>query len=182
MRIIEKLSTVCVIAMAIAVLITLYRSNFQVGRNQFDPRDQEKGFVGKTIDLRSPSQAARKVTLIAGISTNCHFCSQNLGLYKRLAAMQNDDFRFVLALPQPQNEAQDYAARNGLHPEVLLPSTLDRFGITATPTILTLDQRGVVTSAWVGALDETREKALMDQLIRQCNSCVAGRDHDSRSN
>ncbi|WP_321470775.1 hypothetical protein [uncultured Paludibaculum sp.] len=172
MNILEKLSSLAVIAMAIAVVFTLWRSDFRTGAPRASAAQSESALKGRTLDAHSIPQSGQKVTVVVGLSSKCTFCSRNLELYQQLVALRSRDLRVVLAMPQQKAEAESYAAEHQLSADAIVSSPLDKFFITATPTILVLDQRSVVTSAWIGVLSETRRKDLLSHLMQQCRSCV----------
>jgi len=91
-------------------------------------------------------------TLVLALSTRCHFCTQSAPFFKRLVAAAGSNVRVVVAMPQSAEVARRYLRRVGLNVGEVREVSLGAIGISGTPTLLLLDNAGVVTSSWVGML------------------------------
>jgi len=47
----------------------------------------------------------------------------------------------------------------------IVSTDLQALGIRSTPTLILLDQNGKVRDAWVGYLDEARQKRVLSQVL-----------------
>ncbi len=89
--------------------------------------------------------------------------------------------KLVGVLPEPVAEAEAYLNREGVHLDQVKQVQLESIGVSGTPTMLLLNEDGVVTQTWVGKLTpEEGDKALKAILGAQSASLsdklVASRD------
>ena len=70
----------------------------------------------------------------------------------------------VAILPNPDDEARKYLQYLELPIENIQTGSLSAYKISGTPTVLFVDNQGIVRSAWFGAQTD-REKEMRDKLV-----------------
>lgn len=70
-------------------------------------------------------------------------------------------------LPQPVTEAQQYLNGAGVHVDVVRQVPLNTLGVRGTPTLLLVNDVGVVTDVWVGKLQPNQEAQVLTALERK---------------
>ncbi|HEU4981323.1 MAG TPA: hypothetical protein VFT88_01470 [Acidobacteriaceae bacterium] len=170
MRYLERITNVAIIV-AVVVFLAV------VARNQLFPRKVVRPTlktvpIGSTITLPGIHFSAQRNSLILGISTTCHFCQDSLPFYKRLVSELHGQMDIIAVLPQSQAEAEAFVKAGGLTGTQVISANLGKIGIYATPTLLLVDNKGKVKSAWVGELDSLRQQQIISALLPGGSSAV----------
>jgi hypothetical protein len=120
---------------------------------------------GKSVDGQALGVDWKKNrrTLVLAISTTCHFCKDSVPFYQKLGAT-GTDVKMVAVLPQSVTEAQQYLTGAGVHVDDVKQATLGALGVRGTPTILLVNDVGVVTDVWVGRLQPDQETQVLTAL------------------
>jgi hypothetical protein len=126
-------------------------------QSQIQPVDVAK-LSALDIDWKQSKQ-----TLLLAISSSCHFCTDSAPFYRRLTQNRGGT-RIVAVLPQSTQEGQEYLKRLGVSIGEVRQLGLDRVGVRGTPTLLLVDEAGVVTKSWVGQLSPDQEKEVLSRL------------------
>lgn len=102
-------------------------------------------------------------TLLLALSTACHFCTESGPFYQRIVR-ERGDTRLVALLPQAEEEGQAYLRSLGVGIDEVRHVGFRDMGLTGTPTLLLVDEKGVVSDVWVGALPPNKEAEVMSRL------------------
>ncbi len=92
-------------------------------------------------------------TLVIAMSANCHFCTESLPFYNDLARTQRevgDATRIVAVFPEEERVVEQYAKQHGFEVSTIAGVNLSGMGISGTPTMILLDQKGKVLDFWTG--------------------------------
>lgn len=159
-----NLATIVVAILISAVIVRTY---------VFPPPDLRGAFVtsaseavkGKSLAGRSLAVdwAKNRHTLVLAISTTCHFCRDSVPFYQRLGAKQKE-VKIVAVLPQSVAEARQYLDGAGVHVDEIRQVPLNTLGVKGTPTLLLVNEVGVVTDVWVGKLQADQEAQVLTSL------------------
>ncbi len=106
-------------------------------------------------------------TLLIAMNTRCQFCTESIPFYNRLAeaALKTwTDTQIVAVFVNPQEEVRRYARDSSLKVNALPSVELTKLGISATPSIILIDQAGRVMDSWVGRLSNEREMKVFSAL------------------
>lgn len=127
--------------------------------------------AGTKISLPDVSWDTSRQTLLIVLSRGCHFCSESVPFYQRLAeeVKSRGDVRLLAVLPQPPAEGQKYLADLGVPLKDVKQAELSSIQVAGTPTLILVDSKGVVTDAWVGKLPSDKEAEVVSKL--QCDTC-----------
>ena len=120
---------------------------------------------GIKLDLADVNWAKNKKTLLLVLSSSCHYCSESAPFYKRLAQQRiGRDIQLVAVLPQATSEGQKYLSKLGVSVDEIRQLPLDAIGVRGTPTLILVNNEGVVTESWEGELPADKELEVMRQL------------------
>lgn len=121
--------------------------------------------VGKTIPLENVNWKENKRTLVLYASTNCKYCTESSPFYQRLVKeMPTNGVSLVAVLPQSVEEAKAYLNANDVNIPQVLNSSLDSIGVRGTPTLLLIDENGVISEYWRGKLSPDKEAEVLGKL------------------
>ena len=104
-------------------------------------------------------------TAVLILSEDCHYCTDSASFYVRLvqSARERSD-RVIAALPQDTNSARSYLARLGVVADQVIRASPTSLGTQATPTLVLVDNCGVVRHVWVGQLSAEKEREVLGRL------------------
>lgn len=169
---IELLANIAIIVVA-CLLATVIVKNYLLTtfpdqtettiNNNGRPKEQESINISEQlsrVDIKIPAQSQ---LLLLAISSDCHFCTESAGFYRRLA-QKKDKTRLVALMPQPINESQEYLEKLGVCVDEIRQLPLSDIGVLGTPTLLLLDRSGVVKQKWIGKLSPEREQFVLSAL------------------
>lgn len=121
---------------------------------------------GTNISLPGVEWSRSRKTMIVALNEQCRFCTESAPFYKRLLAKANGNknFQVVAVLPQDPVDARRYLDSLGVVFDDVKFSELRKIGVSATPTLLLLDDRGAITASWVGALTVDQENEVLRRI------------------
>jgi len=121
---------------------------------------------GTKISLRDIDWAKNQRTLILAISDSCHFCTESAEFYKALVQQKanKNSVHIVAVLPQTPEQGKTYLDKLGVSVDEIKQAELSSIGVSATPTLLMVDQTGSVLEGWVGKLPGNKEKEVLSRF------------------
>jgi peroxiredoxin len=106
-------------------------------------------------------RASRK-TLLVALQAGCKFCAQSAPFYRRLAdEASTHGVRLIALLPQPSNEARSYLEELNVPIFDIKDARRLDVPVRATPTLILVDNQGVVTKSWQGLLHHDKEDEVL---------------------
>jgi peroxiredoxin len=121
--------------------------------------------IGKTIPIEGVDWKAKKQTLVLYLSTTCRYCNESVPFYQRLVKEKSrQGFEMVAILSQSPDEARSYLSTHALSIGQVFSSSLSSVGVTSTPTLLLVNQDGVVSNSWRGKLSPDKEAEVLSKL------------------
>ncbi len=111
-----------------------------------------------------PEGAAAK-TLVMALDSDCVFCQQSMPFYRSLLEADRTDTQIVVATSPDDSAIIDYLSTERVDPDTVAfvePGTLP---VPGTPTLLLVDDQGLITHAWVGLLDDYREAEVISSIF-----------------
>jgi hypothetical protein len=152
-----NLATIVVALLISTVLVKTYVFPNAVARSAAAVSAPEV-VKGKSVDGRALGVDWKRNhrTLVLAISTTCHFCKDSVPFDQKLGAAEKD-VKMVAVLPQPVAEAQKYLSGAGVHVDEVRQVPLNTLGVRGTPTLMLVDDAGVVTDVWAGKLQPDQE-------------------------
>lgn len=114
--------------------------------------------VGKPVPVEGINWKENRKTVVLYLSTTCRYCKESVPFYRRLLKERTNGSAKVVALfTQPENEARSYLDLHGIKADDVISSSLRPLGVTATPTVLLVNENGIVSNYWRGKLNEEKE-------------------------
>ena len=105
-------------------------------------------------------------TLVMAISTTCHFCLDSAPFYRKLGSMERDT-KIVAILPQSVSEGAQYLGSEGVRVDEVKHVALNSVGVRGTPTLLLVNNAGVVTNVWIGKLQPAEETQVLSAIEKK---------------
>jgi thiol-disulfide isomerase/thioredoxin len=151
MSLLEKTAHICLIGVSVIAGYVLIQTH-TVGRQHTET------FVGKRVNLPDGSLSSRNV--VVALSTHCRFCRASAPLYRELAAAaarNPTSASFIVLTMEPMDQMRAFLDQLGISASrvVEVPESLQ---IRVTPTMLLVDQKGVVVDAMLGELPKANEQ------------------------
>ncbi|HET8773913.1 MAG TPA: hypothetical protein VFP80_08990 [Thermoanaerobaculia bacterium] len=159
------------IATNIAILIAATLASVVLVRNFLFPRTANSArppsvAVGTTLSVPGFDWRSNGNTVVLALSTNCHFCSESAPFYRRLAdELSRRRVHLTAVLPQDANESGEYLRALQLAFGDVRQIPLRTLQIRGTPTLLLVDERGVVRHVWEGKLTAEREQQVLETVL-----------------
>jgi peroxiredoxin len=122
--------------------------------------------VGERLDVPNVNWAQNKKSLVFFLKKDCPYCTSSAPFYRQLiedASKRN--VKCVAVLPNSADEARKYLQYLELPIENVQTDPSTNYKISGTPTVLLVDDGGIVRSAWFGAVPG-REKEMRDKLVQ----------------
>jgi len=122
--------------------------------------------AGTKLSLPSVDWNSSRQTLVMALSTKCHFCTESAPFYQRLAqeCAGNRNVRLIAVFPQTSRESEEYLKGLALNVDDVKQSELGSLGVSGTPTLILLNNEGVVEDSWRGKLNGDREGEVLRRL------------------
>ena len=156
---IEVAANVAIIAVALLAIVFFVR-NFGMSRRPVQP---PKISTGTKFGLGQIDWQKKNVVL--ALSTSCHFCTESAGFYRELVQeCQKRHVRTIAVLPQPIPEAQSYLSNEKVSVDEVRQGSLPDLQLSGTPTLLFINNRGLVEDVWVGKLPANKEKEVLEKV------------------
>src|SRR5579875_129377 len=129
--------------------------------------DTRTALVGKSLKSQLPGVGWKNNghTVLLALSTHCHFCAESAPFFKQLSGKSGKKFKIIAIFPQPLSEAQGYLNGKGIHVDQVRELSLDQVGVMGTPTMLLVDNSGIVEKAWVGRLDPKQQSQALNVIL-----------------
>lgn len=107
-------------------------------------------------------------SLLVFVRSNCHFCTQSMGLYRDLRERAHEaGTQFIAVGQEPKDVIGEYLRSNGVTPDEVLSAPPARTRVFATPTVAIVDSKGTVLQVWVGKLSPDAETNVKAMLARR---------------
>lgn len=126
--------------------------------------------AGERLNLRDVDWKQNKKSLVFFLKKDCHYCTSSAALYHQLlddATKRN--VRCIAVLPDSLEDARKYLQYLELPFENIYTGPVEDNTISGTPTVVFVDEGGIVKSVWIGAQGK-REKEMRDTLVQLFDS------------
>jgi thiol-disulfide isomerase/thioredoxin len=120
--------------------------------------------AGTKISLPGIDWTKSTRTVVLALSTTCHFCSESAHFYQKLQQEKPNGVRLVAVFAQPVEDSRDYLNKLGVSVSDLVQSSLGSVGVSATPTLLLIDNEGSITESWMGKLSDSEAAKVFAQI------------------
>lgn len=123
--------------------------------------------VDSAVSLPGINWGQNKQTLLLVLREGCHFCNDSAGFYQRLVkeSQASGNSTFVAAvLPGTVDDSRKYLGHLGVPITEVRQEGLGALGVRGTPTLLLINDKGVVTKSWVGRLPTDKEREVISAV------------------
>lgn len=157
---VELLANVAIIVVALLTSLLLVQRFFDTGARQ-----PKQIAVGSKVSLPGVEWDKNGKTLVLALQKGCHFCSESAPFYQRLArAADAKGVKLVAALPQPPAEGHEYLDALAVPIADIRQAPLNSLGVSGTPTLILVNDKGEVAASWVGKLPSDKESDVLAKL------------------
>jgi hypothetical protein len=110
-------------------------------------------------------------TLIAFVQSHCQYCINSMPFYRTLGDEMNrsKQFHFVVAGPESAETLTNLLRRYHVEPYRTVSVSDTDSRVIATPTLVLVDRKGMVTRVWIGEQPQAK-RALIKQLLLESES------------
>jgi thiol-disulfide isomerase/thioredoxin len=121
--------------------------------------------AGERLNVPNVDWAQNKKSLVFFLKKDCPYCTSSAGLYRQLVEdATKRNVKCIAVFPNTLEEARKYLQYIELPIENLYTGPLVDAKISGTPTVLFVDDSGIVRSVWIGA-QTAREREMRDNLL-----------------
>jgi hypothetical protein len=164
LRRIELVANICVIAVALVICAALVKRFLLKSPSTASPAPSLA--TGTKIALPDVDWAKNGKTLLLVLSTGCRFCSASAPFYQHLAgkAMSQQGVGLIAVLPQGIEQSKEYLKGVNVTIDDVKQASPPVLGVRATPTLILVNNAGLVTDSWVGQLSPDKEAEVFAKL------------------
>ncbi len=164
LRRIELVANICIIGVALVICVALVK-RFLLKSSSTAP-DVPRVAAGTKITLPDVDWAKNGKTLLLALSTGCKFCSASAPFYQHLVsnAGSQQGVRLIAVLPQNVEQAREYLKSLNVTIDDVKQASPPALGVRATPTLILVNNAGLVTDSWVGQLSADKEAEVFARL------------------
>jgi thiol-disulfide isomerase/thioredoxin len=162
---VEFLANIAIIVAAVLLSFVLIKGYLLPDRSKDAPRDMRVP-VGSKISLPGVDWSGNKQTLLVVLQKGCHYCSESAPFYQRLVreTAGRENIHLLAVLPQTVDESKKYLADLGVAIGDIKQAELDAVNVGGTPTLILVNNQGVVMGSWVGKLTTDGEAEVLRRL------------------
>jgi len=158
---IEISANIAIIVVAIAVVLVFTKNFF------FAPKAPRSIAAGFRLNQQPVNWPVSKKNMVLVLSTTCHYCKESSKFYEQLVHDCRDGHtRTIAFFPQSVEEAQAYLKSERVNVDQVVSADFHPLEIGGTPTLLLVDDHGTVQKVWLGKLNDTKEKEVLNQGCR----------------
>ena len=164
----ETIANIVVILVAVLAGALLIKNNFFKA-----PLARQENLAGRTISLNEIDIGATKATVLLALSPKCRFCDESAPFYRRLGSLKTSPgsgFQTVGVFGEPVETGKEYLTKEGLSTDAVVSRPLADLGVQGTPTLLVVNNKGKIVQSWIGLLNETEQKEVLD-VLRTLGAC-----------
>jgi len=135
----------------------------QTARVSAPPKKQS--LLGSSLTISDINWRRSKQTLVLVLREGCHFCTDSADFYRRLASeSRQTKTKLVTVLPGSVEDSRRYLDDLRVPIVDIKQSSLSEVNVRGTPTLLLVDDKGVVRKSWVGQLPPDGEAEVFDAI------------------
>ena len=155
--------------LAVALLLAMVLVKYYLLPNTREPSAGPQLRAGMSLSLPNLDWKTDQQTVLLVLSKNCHYCTESGPFYRRLVqqAATNNHNRVIAAFPQDVTTGRNYLTSLDISIDEIMQVSPVSVGTPATPTLVLLDNRGVIKDVWVGKLSSEKEAEVLARLTVQ---------------
>jgi hypothetical protein len=164
-----NIELVAQIAIAIAVLVVagvvVKRFLFARPANHTSLAQQEQMLMGTRMNVPNTDWEQNQKTIVFFLQKDCVYCKMSAPFYRQLIEEASKrSLKSLAILPNSVEEGRKYVQSLELPIENVQTGSLSSYNVSVTPTVLFVDNQGLVKGVWMGAAP-SREKEMRARCI-----------------
>jgi len=161
----EVLTNLAIVFAAVLLSVVLIKNYLLPYYSKDGPRDFRVP-AGAKVSLPGVDWSNNNQTLLLVLQKGCHFCTESAPFYQRLVreTAGRENIHLIAVLPQTFDESKKYLDDLGVTIEEVKQAQLDSIGVYGTPTLILVNNQGVVITSWVGKLSADGEAEVLRRL------------------
>jgi len=161
----EVLTNLAIIFAAVLLSVVLIKNYLLPYYSKDGPRDFSVP-AGAKVSLPGVDWSNNNQTLLLVLQKGCHFCTESAPFYQRLVreTAGRGNVHLIAVLPQSFDEGKKYLDDLGVTIAEVKQAQLDSIGVHGTPTLILVNNQGVVITSWVGKLRADGEAEVLRRL------------------
>jgi thiol-disulfide isomerase/thioredoxin len=155
-------SIVNIVNLLTCVLLIGYISGFRLSTRENARTPYAPGSIIADTAAFKPSESGS--TLILVTASTCHYCTESMPFYQRVAAAsERARVRLVAATEESLSSNAAYLQGYNVRPRLLVSSRDANLKVRGTPTVI-LTKGNVVQNSWLGKLSPNGERDVLDAI------------------
>lgn len=164
---IEVSANIAIILLAILLGVVLTKNYLWPRKDVGAPENRQRTMIqpGAKAPLLNVDWEHNGQTLILALSNDCHYCTESAAFYQKIVKQrQGKSLKVIAVFPQDIQSGQDYLNRLGVAVDEVRQVPLSSIQVNGTPTLLLVDNQGVVKEVWVGKLPSDKESEALNKI------------------
>ena len=155
----KKITETVVLFLAVATLSVV------LGRIYLHPSApaQRSSLVGASLTLPNVQWSANRYNVVLAISATCHFCQESAGFYHSLAQLPAQA-NLIVVTEDDRAGIETFLKSKAISASQIVCESLDTIGVGRTPTVLVVNEKGVVLKSLAGKQAPEAEEQFLAQL------------------
>ncbi len=167
----ERLTYICLIGMCLVSGTILIREHWSIRESQTNIQENPAaGLVGKKLQIPGVDWKSSQLSTVLFLSTSCHFCEASMPFYRRLVAQhqqgQGKNIALLAISAEPDHIVNSYLMRERVNFDHVYQISLPDNLLRGTPTLLVVDDQGMIRRADIGQLNPSKEDELLNIFKR----------------
>ena len=161
----ELLTNLAIIIAAVLLSVVLFKNYLFPDRSKYESRDFRVP-AGMKVSLPGVDWSNNNQTLLLVLQKGCHFCTESAAFYQRLVreTAGRGSIHLIAVLPQTPDEGKKYLDELGVAIGEVKQAQRDSISVHGTPTLILVNNQGVVITSWVGKLNADGEAEVLHRL------------------
>jgi thioredoxin-related protein len=151
----------------IAIMIVALSAALFFSKNYLLKSDRSRHLIAAGAKLDGEqinwNNSPKNVALV--LSTTCHFCKESTRFYRELVRECNSrQIRTIAFFPQSLEAGRAYLEAEGVSINEVRQAEFKALKVSGTPTLLLVDNNGIVQHVWIGKLTAAKEKEVLARV------------------
>lgn len=158
----ESVTNIAILIAAVIAIVVLVRNYLLSGA---EPGLPPQIAVGEKFPLENVDWKGNGNTLVLALAPGCESCSESAPFYRRLSAeLATQPVHMTAVLTGSVEEGREYL--RGLNVEIgdVRQGSFELLKIRGTPTLILVDEEGVVRNVWLGRFPPDKEQQVIDMI------------------
>src|SRR6185295_19263171 len=168
----ESVTNIAILIAALIASVVLVRNYLLSGPGRRLPPQVA---VGETFALTDVDWKGNGNTLVLALAPGCDSCSESAPFYRRLMAeLAAQRIHVTAVLPESVEESREYLRNLNVEIGDVRQGSFELLKIRGTPTLILVDEQGVVRNVWLGRFPPDKEQQVID-ILREAVGLASGR-------